>query len=155
MPLTTTSSERIGVGQGRAGCSPGSAGRKHKGAPYPRRTPSPLPQGLDDMGRAGRGVALSALFNPVPMECPPQAFDASKSLTALEQDSTLIAVIEMSQSKWLVAAVVPGVERRPLKKFDAHEETLLKLLHRWRSEAGQAGRNIKRVVVAFESGRDG
>jgi transposase len=28
-----------------------------------------------------------------------QAFDASKSLTALEQDSTLIAVIEMSQSK--------------------------------------------------------
>jgi hypothetical protein len=34
------------VGQGRAACSPGSAGRKHKGAPHPRRTPSPLPQGL-------------------------------------------------------------------------------------------------------------
>jgi hypothetical protein len=34
------------IGQGRAGCSPGSAGRKHKGAPHPRRTPSPLPQGL-------------------------------------------------------------------------------------------------------------
>ena len=30
-------------------------------------------------------------------------FDASRSLTALEQDSTIIAVIEMSQSKWLVA----------------------------------------------------
>ena len=27
-------------------------------------------------------------------------FDASRSLTALEQDSTIIAVIEMSQSKW-------------------------------------------------------
>jgi hypothetical protein len=32
---------------------------------------------------------------------------------------------------------------------------LLKLLHRWRREAGQAGRNIKRIVVAFEAGRDG
>jgi transposase len=82
-------------------------------------------------------------------------FDASRSLTALEQDSTIIAVIEMSQTKWLVAALVPGIERQPLKKFDANEETLLKLLHRWRREAGQAGRNIKRIVVAFEAGRDG
>jgi transposase len=31
-------------------------------------------------------------------------FDLSKSLTALDQDSTLIVVIEMSQSSWLVAA---------------------------------------------------
>jgi transposase len=61
----------------------------------------------------------------------------------------------MSQTKWLVAALVPGVERQPLKKFDAQEEMLLKLLHRWRREAGQAGRNIKRIVVAFEAGRDG
>jgi transposase len=82
-------------------------------------------------------------------------FDASRSLTALEQDSTIIAVIEMSQTKWLVAALVPGVERQPLKKFDAGEEMLLKLLHRWRREAGQAGRNIKRIVVAYEAGRDG
>jgi transposase len=82
-------------------------------------------------------------------------FDASRSHTALDQDSTIIAVIEMSQTKWLVAALVPGVERQPLKKFDANEETLLKLLHRWRREAGQAGRNIKRIVVAYEAGRDG
>jgi transposase len=82
-------------------------------------------------------------------------FDASRSLTALEQDSTIIAVIEMSQAKWLVAALVPGVERQPLKKFDANEATLLTLLHRWRREACQAGRNIKRIVVAFEAGRDG
>ena len=84
-----------------------------------------------------------------------QFFDASRSLTALEQDSTIIAAIEMSQSKWLVAAVVPGVERRPLKKLDADEQALLKLLHRWRNEAAQAGRQIKRVVVAYEAGRDG
>jgi len=84
-----------------------------------------------------------------------QPFDASRSLTYLEQDSTIIAVIEMSQAKWLVAAVVPGVERQPLKRLDADEAALLKLLHRWRNEAGQAGREIKRIVVAYEAGRDG
>ena len=64
-------------------------------------------------------------------------------------------MIEMSQSKWLVAAVVPGVKRQPLKKLQADEEALLKLLYRWRTEAGQTGREIKRVVVAYEAGRDG
>ena len=58
-----------------------------------------------------------------------QFFDASRSLTALEQDSTIIASIEMSQSKWLVAAVVPGVERQPLKKLNADEEALFVKSH--------------------------
>ena len=53
------------------------------------------------------------------------------------------------------SALVPGIERQPLKKFDANEDTLLKLLHRWRREASQAGRDIKRIVVAYEAGRDG
>jgi hypothetical protein len=57
-------------------------------------------------------VTPSALFNK-PTEHPmSQSFDASKSLTTLEQDNTVIAVIEMSQSKWLVAAVVPGGQSR-------------------------------------------
>jgi transposase len=82
-------------------------------------------------------------------------FDASRSLMVLEQDSTIVAVIEMSQSKWLVSAVVPGIERQPLKKLNPDEEALRKLLHRWRDEAGEAGRKIKRIVVAYEAGRDG
>ena len=53
----------------------------------------------------------------------------------------MIAVIEMSQSRWLVAAVVPGVKRQLLKKLQADEEALLKLLYRWRTEAGQTGRS--------------
>jgi transposase len=84
-----------------------------------------------------------------------QSFDASRSLTAFEQDSTLVAVIEMSQSKWLVAAVIPGVARQPLKKIDADEGALLKLLQRWRDEARKAGRTIGRIVCAYEAGRDG
>jgi hypothetical protein len=37
----------------------------------------------------------------------------------------VIAVIEMSQSKWLVAAVIPGIERQPLKKIDPVGRTKL------------------------------
>jgi hypothetical protein len=44
----------------------------------------------------------------------------------LNKTRQLIAVIEMGQSSWLVAGIVPGLERNPLKK-----------------EAEQAGRSIK------------
>src|ERR1700726_1101617 len=81
--------------------------------------------------------------------------DLSRSLTALEPDGTLIAVIEMSLSSWLVAGIVPGVERQPLKKLAVDESALLKLLHRWREEAEKAGRRIERIAVAFKAGRDG
>jgi transposase len=45
--------------------------------------------------------------------------DSRRCLAVLDQDSTLIAVIEMSLSSWLVAGIVPGIERQPLKKFEA------------------------------------
>ena len=85
----------------------------------------------------------------------PQQNDLSRSLVILEQDATLISVIEMGQSSWLVAGIVPGVERSPLKKLAADESALLKLLYRWREEAEHAGHRIKRIAVAFEVGRDG
>ncbi len=85
----------------------------------------------------------------------PQPNDLSRSLAALDHDSTLIAVIEMSQSTWLVAGIVPGINRQPLKKLAADEATLLQLLYRWRDEATKAGRTIDRIAVAYEAGRDG
>jgi transposase len=83
------------------------------------------------------------------------ANDLSRSPNCLEQDSTIIAVIEMSQSSWLVAGIVPGIERHPLKKLEPNEEDLLRLLVRWRAEATNSGRMIIRIAVAFEAGRDG
>ncbi len=81
--------------------------------------------------------------------------DLSRSLTSLEQDKTIIAVIEMSQSSWLVAGIVPGLERHPLKKLEPSEEELVRLLIRWRTEATKNGHTITRIAVAFEAGRDG
>src|SRR5215216_101706 len=85
----------------------------------------------------------------------PQPNDLSRSPIALNQDGTVIAVIEMSRSSWLVAGIVPGIARHPLKKLMADEAALLGLLERWRGEATQAGRQITRIAVAFEAGRDG
>ena len=85
----------------------------------------------------------------------PQPNDLSRSLAALDQDSTLIAVIEISQSSWLVAGIVPRIKRQPLKKLAADETALLQLLYRWRDEAIKAGCTINRIAVAYEAGRDG
>jgi len=81
--------------------------------------------------------------------------DLNRSLTPLDLNRTLIAVVELSQKTWLVAGIVPGVERQPLKKLAPGEDGLLKLLHRWRNEAEKAGHKITRIAVAFEAGRDG
>jgi transposase len=82
----------------------------------------------------------------------PQPNDLSRSLTALDEDSTLIAIIEMRQASWLVGAIVPGIERHPLKKLAPDAEELLRLLQRWRDEATKAGHAVKTVAVAFEAG---
>ena len=85
----------------------------------------------------------------------PQPNDLSRSLVALDQNSTIIAVVEMSQSSWLVGGVVPSIERQPCKKLEPSPERLLTVLHRWRDEAVKAGRTITRIALAFEAGRDG
>ena len=79
----------------------------------------------------------------------------SRSLAALDENSTLIAVIEMSQSRWLVAGIIPGIERQPAKKLSPDEGGLLRLLHQWCGEAEKAGGNLTRIAVAYEAGRDG
>jgi hypothetical protein len=40
------------------------------------------------------------------------ASDLSRSLTGLDMNTTLIAVVELSLSSWLVAGIVPGIVRQ-------------------------------------------
>src|SRR5258705_10911153 len=97
-------------------------------------------------GGGGEIVSIVADVNrwSPPMHTPN---DLNQSRIVLKQDSTLIAVIEMSLSSLLVAGVVPGVERQPLKKLAVDESALLKLLHRWREEAEQLARPTERTAV--------
>src|SRR5258708_8117934 len=107
----------------------------------------------DAMGQAARRWHHRRCVNrwSAPM---PQPNALSRSLVALDQDSTIIAVVEMSQSSWLVAGMLPGIERQPRKKLEPSAERLLGLLHRCRDEAVKAGRQITRIALAFEAGRD-
>ena len=84
-----------------------------------------------------------------------QVNDLSRSLTAFDQSATLTVVVELSAASWLVAGLVPGVDRRPLKKQEPDPVALLQLLERWRAEAVKAGRTVERIALAFEAGRDG
>jgi transposase len=105
------------------------------------------------MGRR-RGYGTIVVFRQK-MERPMQSNDLSRSLVAFEQNSTLVAVVELSLKSWLVAGLVPGLTRQPLKRLTADGEALVALLDRWRSEAVKSGRRIERVAAAFEAGRDG
>ena len=84
-----------------------------------------------------------------------QVDDLSRSLDTFDQDTSLTVVVEMSEASWLVAGMVPGVDRQPLKKLEPDPDALLRLVERWRSEAEKTGRTIERVALAYEAGRDG
>lgn len=87
------------------------------------------------MGQASRVWHLRR-FPRRPTRCSmSQPNDSNKSVIPLEQDNTMIAVIEMGQASWLVAGIVPGLERQPLKKLGSDEQALFQLLQRWRNEA--------------------
>src|SRR5208283_3367804 len=90
-----------------------------------------------------------------PKQQPKPLNDLSRSLTPFDPNQTLIVVVELSKESWLVAGIIPGVERQPLKKLEPNENEVLKLLERWRAEAEKAEHKVDRITVAFEAGRDG
>src|SRR4029453_18800160 len=142
---------------------PGGSRRVPVSIASPLTRPSPFPRRVGiriftfEMlwGGRWRDVTIVAGSNAMVRPMPQQLDDLSRSLTPLEQDSTIIAVIEMSQASWLVAGIVPGIDRHPLKKLEPSEVELGRLLMRWRAEATQKGWTITRIAVAFDAGRDG
>jgi transposase len=84
-----------------------------------------------------------------------QVDDLSRSMVEFDHDSTLVVVVEMSESSWLVAGMIPGVDRQPVKKLAPDPDALQRLLERWRAEATKTGRKIQRITLGYEAGRDG
>lgn len=84
-----------------------------------------------------------------------QVSDLSRSLAPFDQNATLTVVVELSEASWLVAGLIPGIERQPVKKQEPDPVALLRLLERWRLEAMKAGKTIGKIALAFEAGRDG
>ena len=75
--------------------------------------------------------------------------------TALDHESTIVAVVELSARTWLVGTQVAGVPRQCRQKLAPSAEGLLDYLEHLRRRAEKAGKGVGRIVVAYEAGRDG
>ena len=75
--------------------------------------------------------------------------------TALDQDSTLVVVLELSARSWLTGARIPGLGRLSRHALPPSAEALVSWLSSAKARAGAAGRTVSRVVLAYEAGRDG
>src|SRR5215469_14336799 len=71
----------------------------------------------DAKGRTARELAPSSSDRTDGVLTMPKPNDLSRSPVALDDNTTLIAVIEMGLASWLIAGRVPGVNRRPLRKL--------------------------------------
>src|SRR4051794_16550153 len=95
---------------------PDGPGRVRASVASPSARPSPLLRrvGVRDFtfemlwGRRWRHVTIVAGSDGASLMAQ-QLDDLSRSPTPLDQDSTIITVIEMSQATWLVAGIVPGI----------------------------------------------
>src|SRR5712675_73481 len=103
--------------------------------------------------RRGCGTIVASKTNR--WSAPMQRNDLSRSLVAFDQNSTLVAVVELSLNRWVVQGLVPGLSKQPLKALGPDASALLALVNRWQLEGTKGGGRIKRIVVAFEAGRDG
>ena len=68
----------------------------------------------------------------------------------------MVVVLEMGKFTWMLNSIVPGVDRRSLKKLSVNKDGLLSQLHSWRDEAEKkSGCRISRICLSYEAGRDG
>ena len=86
---------------------------------------------------------------------PPRGGSDNRSSPRNADTQHYVCVFELGLRSWLAAGLVPHLSRQPLKKLRSDPDALLGLLWRWRDQAIKAGARIKRIVVAFEAGRDG
>ena len=83
-----------------------------------------------------------------------QPNDLSRSLFALDQNSTIIAVVGLSQSSWLVGGVVPGIELQPQGRWRRARNGCLPCRIAGGMRRSGAAANITRIALAFEPGRE-
>ena len=75
--------------------------------------------------------------------------------TALDYDSTIIGGLELSEKKWVLAVQLPGVDRHSRHMLDACGDSLASFVERLKARCTSAGRQIARVILTHEAGRDG
>jgi len=73
-----------------------------------------------------------------------------------DYENTLVLAIELSTTKWVLAAQVPGLPRVKAKQtIEPRSEALLAAIDGYRDRSRVAGRIIERVVAIYEAGWSG
>jgi len=66
-------------------------------------------------------------------------------------DQTLVMAIELSSTKWVLAAQVPGLPRLKAKRtIEPTAEALLAAIESYRERAKRAGHTVQRVIATYE-----
>lgn len=79
-----------------------------------------------------------------------------QATVTFDHDSTLVIAMELSGKSWIIAAAVPGVDRRPKKTIAVGDvEGMMAAVTSWQTEAARAGKSVMRIVACYEVGRDG
>ena len=67
--------------------------------------------------------------------------------------TTLVVVVEVSKSVWIIAAHVPGLQGVKVKqRLEPRADALLDAITRLRQRAANSGAAVERTVAAYESG---
>jgi transposase len=74
---------------------------------------------------------------------------------AIDYNSTIIGALELSEKKWVLAVQLPGVDRHSRHVLDACADGLVSFVARLKARCAAAGREITRVILTHEAGRDG
>jgi len=80
---------------------------------------------------------------------------SAPAAATLDYDSTMIAALELSSKKWLLAVQLPGVIRRTRHTLEPNGAGLAALIGKLRARSAASGRPIARVILTHEAGRDG
>jgi transposase len=75
--------------------------------------------------------------------------------TSIDYNSTIIGALELSSKKWVLAVQLPGVDRHSRHVLDACGDGVVSFVARLKARCAAAGREITRVILTHEAGRDG
>jgi transposase len=85
-----------------------------------------------------------------------EMFNPHAPATAYDHNTTIVAVLELSGKNWLLGAVAPGLSRRMKRSLEARNvEAVVRALEQAKGASAKAHLEVTRIVVGFESGRDG
>lgn len=85
-----------------------------------------------------------------------QRLDSHPVLVTPDYNETLIVAIELSNSKWVLAAQVPGLANVKNKRtIEPTVEALMAAIDGYRARAAKTGRKVQRIIATYEAGWSG